>query len=152
MTSQAHSSACNDPRFEAARPSIPTDLPPIARHVFEVLALGDAIGASELMRRVSAARSIKTPLISIYRALARLRTRGLVVQSVINKRWVLRNKGLAEPVLLLACRRCGSILQASAESFAYSAAALEPCRGFRVARGHMEAGGICARCCGPGRC
>jgi Fur family transcriptional regulator, zinc uptake regulator len=129
--------------------TVPAGLPPIASRVFEVLAFGEALAACELMRRVSAVRAAPTPLVSIYRALARLRSRGLVVQSVISKRWALRDRGLAEPALLLACRRCGSILQADARSFAGPAAALGEGHGFRVAQAHLEAAGICARCRRP---
>jgi Fe2+ or Zn2+ uptake regulation protein len=138
------------PADAAGLPLVGESLSPLARCVIEVLGQGDALRACELRLRVSDRRGVATPLVSIYRVLAQLRSRGLVVQAATSKRYAIRHPAVAHPALLLICHQCGAIGQKEGETLAHSARVLAGELGFDAKDLHLELVGIC-RGCAEGR-
>ena len=125
-------------------------LTPIRREVLEAL-LGShkPLGAYEIIERTGA-KSARPAPITVYRALAFLRTQGLVHRIESRNAFVacVNNHASGDLVVFLICERCGEVGEAPAAAVAENLKAAARAAGFTPKTPVIEISGVCAHCRG----
>jgi Fur family transcriptional regulator, zinc uptake regulator len=118
------------------------------RRVLEIVAGGHAaIGAYEIINRLSNAQGHAAAPISVYRALEFLRQHGLVhrVES-LNAYFACPSAGGFHAAQLLICRRCRTVAEIKSPEIEEAIAAGAEWAGFAVTSRVVEIGGLCSSC------
>ena len=118
------------------------------RSVLEIVAGGHAaIGAYEIINRLSNAQGHAAAPISVYRALEFLLQHGLVhrVES-LNAYFACPSAGGLHAAQFLICRRCRTVAEIKSPEIEEAIAAGAQSVGFAVASPVVEIGGLCLNC------
>ena len=153
--------ACNRPpgglygrmaRADAQTPahsSAPPALTPARRRVLDALrAEGRAVGAYDILDRLTASTGKRVAPISVYRALDWLRDQGLVHRLASRNAYLAcgHSHGSRETVVFLICDSCRRVSEATSPPLADALAGLAAERDFEGGHEVVEIAGRCAAC------